>query len=285
MPTEEGAKLYWVRLGLLGIQRAFDLSGPLLRGSWSAVRAWVQLQPSKPRTPMTLFVLECVLLALLGRGNSLKGKDRLEWWSAMLATWISFEGLLRPGEADFLVAGDLLFPEDTEMAQGVSLIVGIRRAKTRRTWALQHALINNAQLVRWLRWWAADFPRKRKLFPVARRKWANYFREVVLQLGLQSCEFTLGSLRAGGATHQFRVHRNLGALQYAGRWKRAETLKHYLQRGTGGPGGRSSTVGSESLIARDTFVCASPATPSVSTASFVARRSLAWTGSQALFVS
>ena len=213
----EGAKLYWVRLGLLGIQRAFDLSGPLLRGSWSAVRAWVQLQPSKPRTPMTLFVLECVLLALLGRGNSLKGKDRLEWWSAMLATWISFEGLLRPGEADFLVAGDLLFPEDTEMAQGVSLIVGIRRAKTRRTWALQHALINNAQLVRWLRWWAADFPRKRKLFPVARRKWANYFREVVLQLGLQSCEFTLGSLRAGGATHQFRVHRNLGALQYAGR--------------------------------------------------------------------
>ena len=66
---QEGAKLYWTRLGLLGVQRAFDLSGPLLRGAWSAVRAWVQLQPSKPRTPITIFVLECVLLGLLGRGQ------------------------------------------------------------------------------------------------------------------------------------------------------------------------------------------------------------------------
>ena len=52
---------------------------------------------------------------------------------------------------------------------------------------------------------------------------------VVEELGLADCHFTLGSLRGGGATHSFRVHRNLGQLQYAGRWKRAETLKHYIQ--------------------------------------------------------
>ena len=45
---------------------------------------------------------------------------------------------------------------------------------------------------------------------------------------MQSARFTLSSFRAGGATHHFRMYRNLGQLQYHGRWKSSATLEHYL---------------------------------------------------------
>ena len=40
--------------------------------------------------------------------------------------------------------------------------------------------------------------------------------------------YTLGSLRSGGATNHFRRFRNLGHLQYLGRWRSARTLESYL---------------------------------------------------------
>ena len=221
-------KLYWVRLGVLGVQRALKLSGPLLRGTWAALRAWRQLQPVRSRIPMSHFVLECLLVTCLGRGNSCSGAARFEWWSVMLAIWLSFEALLRPGETEALMIGDLCFPENSELAEGVSLVVGIKRPKTRRVWVQQFALVQSASLVAWLRWWVVGAPRSRKLFPIPRRRWALRMRDALEMLELQGCHYTLGSLRGGGATHHFRVHRNLGQLQYAGRWKRLETLQHYL---------------------------------------------------------
>ena len=45
----------------------------------------------------------------------------------MLATWLSFEASLRPGETEALTVGDLCFLENSELAEGVSLVVGIKR--------------------------------------------------------------------------------------------------------------------------------------------------------------
>ena len=38
-----------------------------------------------------------------------------------------------------------------------------------------------------------------------------------------------GGGQQGGATHAFRQHRNIGRLQFAGRWRTPATLHHYLQ--------------------------------------------------------
>ena len=225
----EGEKMYWVRLGVLGLQRSLHLSGPLLRGTWAAIRGWAQLQPTQSRTPISWFVLQCFLVTCLARGNAAHHRARLEWWNTMLASWVCFEALLRPGEADQLVVGDLFFPEASEVAAGVALVICIRKPKTRHTWIKQFAMITNAALISWLEWWVMDRRRHDKLFPVYRRRWASLFAEAVGILHLKNCSFTLGSLRGGGATHHFRTHRNLGELQFAGRWKRPETLKHYLQ--------------------------------------------------------
>ena len=44
-----GEKLYWVTLGVLSLQRRYKLSAPLLRSTWSAIKAWRFLQPIKPQ--------------------------------------------------------------------------------------------------------------------------------------------------------------------------------------------------------------------------------------------
>ena len=51
---------------------------------------------------------------------------------------------------------------------------------------------------------------------------------MITMLGVEASGYTLGSLRSGGATNHFRIHRNLGHLQYLGRWHSAKTLEHYL---------------------------------------------------------
>jgi hypothetical protein len=106
---QNGEKLYWVTLGVLGLQRALRISGPLLRGTWGAIRGWRALMPSRPRVPITRYCLEGIVLACLGMGMQEVGWRRRQWWAVGLASWLGFCGLLRPGEVAALRVGDLSF--------------------------------------------------------------------------------------------------------------------------------------------------------------------------------
>ena len=55
------------------------------------------------------------------------------------------------------------------------------------------------------------------------------FDYIISMLGLKTCGFTLGSLRAGGATAHFLVHHNIGTLMFRRRWASVKTLGHYIQ--------------------------------------------------------
>ena len=226
---QNGEKLYFVRLGLIGLQRAWHLSGPLLRGSWAAIRGWRVLQPVRSRVPMSKLILKALLLTLLASGHGCVGYARECQWAAMMAAWLSFEALLRPGETEALRVSDLVFPDGIpgeDSQEG--LVVTIRKPKTRRLWQMQFVLVNDVALILWLRWWVAGASRNRLLFRVGRRKWSNLFSAGLARLGLQDRHFTLGSLRSGGATYHFRTYQNLATLQYLGRWARADTLRYYL---------------------------------------------------------
>lgn len=226
---QRGEKLYFVRLGLIGLQRAFHLSGPLLRGSWAAIRGWRVLQPVRSRVPMSKSILKALLVVLLATGKSFTGRAREGYWAAMLATWISFEGLLRPGETSVLRVSDLCFPDGVAGVDSQEgLVVTIRKPKTRRLWQTQFVLIKCPELIAWLLWWCEGVPRDRLLFRMGRRQWYRLFKLGLERLLLQDRGFTLGSLRSGGATWHFRTYENLSTLQYLGRWARADTLRYYL---------------------------------------------------------
>ena len=211
------------------MQRQFKLSAPLLRSTWAAIKSWRLLQPIQPRVPMTYYVLRCFLIACLGRVRATRAPLRVEWMSVMLAAWLAFDGMLRPGEIERLIVKDFCFPEDVELSEGIGLILNIRHAKTRRVWANQFVIIRNQTLIRWLKWWVEGQRPNTYFLQVTRRRWSLLFREVLESLQLEKCNLTLSSLRGGGACHKFRVEQNLGTLQFAGRWRRPETLRHYLQ--------------------------------------------------------
>lgn len=79
-----------------------------------------------------------------------------------------------------------------------------------------------------LPWWVADAPGKTELFSISRYVLQKKFADVLASLDLDDCGYTLGSLRAGEATDFFQHTRNLGELQYRGRWTAASTLQYYL---------------------------------------------------------
>ncbi|CAE7682844.1 unnamed protein product [Symbiodinium sp. CCMP2592] len=226
---DSGEKRYWIVLGVLGIQRGLRIAGPLLKNSWTLLRGWRRLEPIKPRIPLPYHVLRGLLIFCLTRGLQYRGQLRAEWWSVFIGTWLGFCALLRPGEVDSLKVGDLLFPVDDEVGQGAALVVNIRNPKTKRVWNHQFALAEEKDLMLWLKWWCKDRSRRQRLLMIGKRRWAVLFKQALEEMHLGTCGFTLGSLRGGGATYHFRVHRNIGQLQYAGRWARAETLRHYLQ--------------------------------------------------------
>ena len=223
-------KLYRVTLGVLGVQRHFQVSGPLLRQTWGSIRAWRTLQPVRSRVPVTYAVLTALLVVLMSRSAREQARGREQWLCSMLASWLSFEALLRPGEAHNLHVEDILLPDSGVTSQGdEGLVITIRRPKTRRVWRAQFVLVKDEALIRWMRWWVKDARPHRRLFRVGRRTWAQQVAEGFASLDLGDRGYTLSSFRGGGATNMFRRHMNLAQLQYHGRWARQETLKAYLQ--------------------------------------------------------
>lgn len=224
----DGERLYFITLGIICLQRSWNLSGPLLRGTWSAIRGWRSLQPSRSRLPLTRFRLECLVVMGMTQGWKCETLHRKEWWGMALACWLGFVCLLRPMEILALRKGDISLPEAGSEEGEVGAIVIIRRPKTRRFWKEQFVLCQEVALVRWLHWWTAGLSNSRQLFSFSRYIFAKRFSECLTLMGLAQTGYTLGSLRAGGATHLFRVERNLGQLQYHGRWKSSASLQHYL---------------------------------------------------------
>ena len=224
-----GEKLYWINLGVLSLQRRFKLSAPLLSGTWSAIRAWRTLQPIQPRVPITYYVLRCLLVVCLGRVSRTTGALCQEWCATFLGLWLAFDGMLRPGEVEGLRVKDFVFPEAAELVEGVGLVISIHQAKTRRVWANQFVIIRSRSLILWLRWFLEGRQPKERFLAMGRRRWSFLLKDALESLGLGQCHLTLASFRGGGACHHFKTQQNLGVLQFAGRWRRPETLRHYLQ--------------------------------------------------------
>ena len=147
----------------------------------------------------------------------------------MVGSWLCFEALLRPGELLALKREDITLPADEgEGEDSPGMVIVVRHPKTRRVYRTQFILVKQLPIIAWTRWWLQGFAAGRRIFPFERHQWAARFKQGFEALDLGEVGFTPASLRAGGATHMFRQHKNLPALQYMGRWTKASTLRHYL---------------------------------------------------------
>ncbi|CAE7846871.1 unnamed protein product [Symbiodinium microadriaticum] len=210
----------------------------LILGGVSFAMLWVETHsnradhPSRrellpaPRVPppwLGAFGLKAVVLQKPGleiftvsESLTLKAHERVGWkmlpaitvrdaWNAMDCTWdntianraISFLWTAEQPEGDEadpkVAVGNLLWRQALLLAWQAHLVG-------------DHAFIvvvilrdvEEAGLVRWLRWWVADLKPRDAVFTLSRRLWSDRMSESAELLHLQSCRFTPSSFRAGG---------------------------------------------------------------------------------------
>ena len=181
---EQNIPLYQVTLRVISAQQSFGLSGPLLRNTWSAVRGWRSMVPSRARVPISLYRLECLVLMCLSRGVAEEGLLRRQWIATAIGIWLCFICLLRPGELMNLRREDVSIPkEGWEETRAMGAAVIIRKPKTRRIWREQFVLCKDPRLVKWLKWWLVGLKPGRPIIGLSRYYLNARFSHAISLLG------------------------------------------------------------------------------------------------------
>jgi hypothetical protein len=155
------------------------------------------------------------------------------WLALAVLCRIGFFGLLRPDEVAKLRRRDVAFPHEILFGMTGQMVVSIGKPKTARAFGrTQFVIIDDCITVSWAVWLFADLEPDEKLFPGSVLSLDKLFRTALAKLDLGGIGFGRASLRAGGATHFFRLGWSTEAIRFKGRWKNLATLEHYIQEGT-----------------------------------------------------
>jgi len=209
----------------------------LLPHAWAAHNAWEAEEPGQSHRPMpAVALLAGVAVAISWR-----------WLDVALLLLLAFDGALRPSDFLQLRRRDLRLPSDLASDSGEAYVVMeastdggvVAGPKTRFSAARrQQAQLDDPLLIAALeQHWGAR-PRDSFLLacgadkPTAERRFRSAFNAVFTELGFSVRDglgLTPASLRAGGATHLFRVTQDITAVRWRGRWTNERSLEHYLQ--------------------------------------------------------
>ena len=211
---------------ILSIQHRFPRLKGQLRMAWDSVASWRLISPSKSRLPLPRIVLNALVTVMFSLGETVPfGPKRLQFWVAGILIWLGFECLLRPVEIYSLLVSDVKVDDFSDL-----ILVRVRNPKNKRAMGnCQFTMIRHESLAHWLRWLMARVPTHVKILEGGRPVLLRIFQQALALLHLSDIGFVLASLRAGGATDHFQTHENLGRLQYAGRWRSAASMEHYIQ--------------------------------------------------------
>ena len=197
---------------------------PALRGhlpaSWRMLKAWSFQEPGQCRRPWP----PQLALALIGLAN-LQGCPAVGFCLALM-----FHCLLRPAEAAVLRRQDLNVGDSMKWLSRPMGVVTIGFPKTRRTGPrIQHVTIDNSLLLTDLNVWLKQFSPSVALFPSYSTLSRLIKAWLAALLGNEGAAYTLGGLRAGGATYFYLETENPAFVQRRGRWASQRSLDHYVQ--------------------------------------------------------
>jgi hypothetical protein len=145
---------------------------------------------------------------------------------------LGFCGMLRPDEFLSATRRDLILPSDRLELSGDAFL-RIAEAKTKRFMRHQHARISDREVVRFFELAFGPLGRDEPLAPYGAGPFRSRWNAVLLQLGVPSHVAasgpTPGSLRGSGATEFYLQTEDVPRIAWRGRWRKVETLEHYLQ--------------------------------------------------------
>ncbi len=206
-----------------------ELKGQL-RSAWDSVESWQQEREAHLRRPMPKVVLQ----ALAGTARMIAWDSRLdnpgharEYILFALCLEVGFHALLRPGELLAVRWQEICCDVVLDGEQGWASLAILRPKNRRYMGKVQYAAVRDQLASLWLA--SMHVSPDLRLWPYGRPRFSKRLTELLDILDLAECGFTMGSLRAGGATNLFRQGMDPSRLKYVGRWRSEFSCAHYLQ--------------------------------------------------------
>eukprot|EP00971_Amphidinium_carterae_P339549 6477411-Amphidinium_carterae.1 len=191
--------------------------------SWRMMREWKRCQPLSIRAPMPLSVLLAMATAAWVSG----------WQRTACLLLLSFDALLRPGEAASGLRSHLVLPGDLA-GQPDSALFTIPDSKTAsRTVQIQSVIIFDRLLIALLQLVFGSDKERTPLMPGGLPQFTRRFYQLKHMLNINDAPWGPSSLRGGGAVEYARSTLNIPYLQWKGRWSNPRTMVHYLQTSLG----------------------------------------------------
>ena len=204
---------------------------PPLRGhlqrAWLSLRSWSLEVPSQHRVPIPLKIVHVLAATALLQTHHNSLADKAMWFCFSVLCRLAFHGLLRPSEFLSLRRQDVYICDIQGSRQ---LVVHIRDPKNRIYMGRsQFVLIEDQATISWVQWLIEDLPSSTLLWPHSIGRARVCLRTVLRARSLTHLSISLGSFRAGGATHMFQLCQDVGRIQLKGRWASVRSLTCYIQ--------------------------------------------------------
>ncbi len=218
------------RLALLSVQNKYRHTKSQLHYAWDAVKSWEMLAPVSLRVPMPFLVMRAIFSYAMLRGFNSYGADARDWICFGIGVFLSFTGLLRPGEFCTLTAGKCAAPGSSLHSLRDKVMMTIVNGKNRRVFGrIQIAISEHDVVARWMTWLLAGMHPDARIFTGGAAKFRSLMKLACKALNITHLKFSPASLRAGGATFFFSDGVEFGKIKYRGRWAALHTLEHYVQ--------------------------------------------------------
>eukprot|EP00438_Fugacium_kawagutii_P003415 Skav211329 [mRNA] locus=scaffold3120:27024:31484:+ [translate_table: standard] len=221
-----GKSLYILRHLVVYVQKNYLDARPYMSICWDLVQRWETLEPPIHRTPLPCALLQAMVVVSLN----------WSWNKFAGILCLAFYGIMRPGEALKGKRRDLVLPEDLLLENTEKCYFRISEPKSRRRGKgrVQHASIHSSLVTVFLSKVFGSLEREQFLYPVSvssfRRRWDAILKHIGIP---SSMRITPGSLRSGGAVHEYHQTDNLVQLLWRMRLQHLATLENYVQEVAG----------------------------------------------------
>ena len=186
-----------------------ELSGSL-RHTRQALRGWSRLVPARSPPPLSADLVMSLSGYFYGTQRPMHA----------LAMQLAFACYLRAGELLSLTPGDVCFADDPRLVGYRSLHAGIL-IRTAKTGTFQFVALQDRAVVGALEAAVGATSCRafsEPLFGISYAQLSSALKEALAYFGLDNADFTLHSLRHGGATRDYLAGTELSDIMVKGRW-------------------------------------------------------------------
>jgi integrase len=190
--------------------------------SVGCIRAWDRVKKTNSHPPLT-WELTVLIACTMSRSG---------YHAPAIGMLVAFDCYLRVGELTRLRRCDIVMPSDSRMGNvNHEMVVCLPKTKTGVNQSVEVGLVVRSTLELWIKTLGLtqDSDSTSLIFNFT----PNYFRRLLSStcqsLGITT-HYVPHSLRHGGATHDYLRTKDIGYVQFRGRWKSMESARRYIQQ-------------------------------------------------------